>query len=162
MIARSKAIGRFDFAGRRSLPHVELKRLFVFGAAGMLNTVVCYALFAALVYGVECDYNLALLADYAFGIVLGYALHRSSTFADRKHVQRAFGKYFVALVTTFLVNLALLDFLVALRLLGPLAGQLIAMSAATLASYALQKHWVFRVHATSHATPTADSRRKAA
>ena len=162
VIARTKAIERFDVAGRRSLRFVELKRLFVFGAAGTLNTAVCYALFAVLVQALECDYNLALVADYALGIVLGYALHRLSTFADCKHVQRAFGKYFVVLVATFLVNLALLDLLVALDMLGPLEAQLIAMSAATLASYALQKQWVFRVPAMSQATPTADTRRNAA
>jgi putative flippase GtrA len=157
MIARPKATRHILFAGRRALPVAEWKRLFVFGAAGTLNTAVCYALFAGLVQ-VGCHYNLALAADYAFGIVLGYLLHRMSTFADRKDVRQAFGKYTVALVATFLANLALLNLLVALRLLGPLAAQLVAMSVATLASYGLQKQWVFR--ASKQAVPEA--RRKAA
>jgi putative flippase GtrA len=161
MIARPKAIESLDVAGRRSLRLVELKRLFVFSATGTLNTAVCYALFAVLVQA-GCHYNLALAADYALGIVLGFVLHRLSTFADRKHLHRAFGKYLVALVAMFLVNLALLDLLVALDMLGPLAAQLVAMCAATLASYALQKDWVFRVSATNRATSTADTRRKAA
>lgn len=125
---------------------LELRRLMLFTVMGTLNTVVCYALFAALVHWAGWHYNLALVADYAFGIGLGYVLHRGSTFADRKHLSQAFGKYTVTLVATFLLNLALLDAIVALDLLEPLTAQAVAMTAVTLASYLLQKHWVFRAH----------------
>jgi len=124
---------------------VELRRLILFTGVGTLNTGVCYAFFALLVY-LDCHYNLALAADYLFGIGLGYVLHRLSTFSDRKHVKQAFGKYTLVLVATFLVNLVLLDWIVYEKWLDLLSGQAVAMTGATLLSYFLQKHWVFRSH----------------
>ncbi len=125
----------------------ELRRLALFGIAGTVNTATCYALFAGLVRLGAWDHRLALAADYAFGTALGYVLHRVSTFADRKNVGQAFGKYTVTLVATFALNFAILDAIVRARLVGPLAGQAAAMAAVTLASYLAQKHWVFRSHA---------------
>ena len=125
---------------------VELRRLIVFGVVGSLNSIICYALFAALVHLLGWHYNLALVADYVFGSILGYMLHRLSTFADRTHLRQAFSKYAVTLFLAFLANLIVLDAIVQLGLLDPLPAQLAAMSVATLVSYGLQKSWVFRSH----------------
>ena len=125
---------------------IEIRRLLIFGVVGSLNTLICYALFATLVHWFEWHYNLALVADYVFGSVVGYLLHRLSTFADRTHLRQAFGKYAVTLVLAFLANLVALDAIVVQNLLGPLAAQIVAMTVATFVSYSLQKHWVFRSH----------------
>jgi putative flippase GtrA len=130
----------------------EHKRLALFVIVGTVNTAICYALFALLVHAFGWHYNLALVADYAFGTLLGYVLHRLSTFADRKPLRRAFRKYTLALVVAFIVNLLLLDALVAHAWLNPLVAQALAMSVATLASYVLQKHWVFRAHGKTAAS----------
>ena len=111
---------------------------------GTLNTAVCYALYAALVHWSQWHHNLALVADYVLGMFLGFAMHRLATFGDRKQIKLAFGKYLAALAMTFVLNLAVLDLLVAAQLLGPLAGQAVAVALVTLVSFMLQKHWVFR------------------
>lgn len=129
-----------------SSPTTELRRFVVYGAVGALNTAVCYLLFAALVDWCGWHHHLALAADYAFGIVLGYALHRASTFADRRRLRRAFEKYAITLVLTFAGNFALLDAIIRAELLGILAGQAVAMTVATLVSYGVQRQWVFRSH----------------
>jgi putative flippase GtrA len=131
----------------------EIRRLVVFGAVGTVNTALCYALFVVLVHTCAWHYNLALAFDYAFGIVLGYALHRSSTFADQKHLHQAFSKYTITLVATFLANLAMLDVIVRWRLLEPLPGQAVAMLTVTLGSYLVQKHWVFRSRVEADSAP---------
>jgi putative flippase GtrA len=123
---------------------VEIRRLAVYGVVGTLNTALCYALFALLAHGCAWHYRYALAADYAFGLVLGYVLHRVSTFADRKHLRQAFGKYTITLAATFVLNFLLLDAIVQSRLLGPVAAQAVAMIAVTMASYLAQKQWVFR------------------
>jgi putative flippase GtrA len=125
---------------------LEIRRLIVFGTVGTLNTAACYAFFAALVHLAGWHYNLALVVDYLVGTLLGYALHSLATFGDRKHVKQAFGKYTATLAVTFLLNFALLDAIVTTGLLDPLRAQAVAMALATLASYRLQKHWVFRSH----------------
>jgi len=125
------------------ISRVELRRLLLFVLVGTLNTAVCYALYALLVEYCAWHYDLALAADYGFGTLLGYVLHRASTFADRLHVQRAFGKYMITLVATFLANFAVLDGLVRWEVLGPLTAQAVAMAAVTLGSYWAQHRWVF-------------------
>ena len=132
---------------------IELRRLIVFGAVGSFNTIVCYALYAALVYVLNWHHNVALVADYAFGAMLGFTTHRLSTFADRKHVKQAFEKYLTALVVSFSLNLALLNGILATRLFNPLAGQALAIGLVTLVSFMLQKHWVFRSHHEPESDP---------
>ena len=97
--------------------------LLLYGVVGTANTLVCYALYVALLKLLHWDYNLALVADYGFGIVLGYALHRFSTFADRTHIRGAFGKYTVTLISSFFVNLALLDAMVRMQWLDAIGGK---------------------------------------
>ncbi len=143
-------------------PGIELRRLIVYAMVGTLNTAICYALFAALVQLCAWHYQLALAADYAFGILLGYALHRVSTFADRNQLRQAFGKYVVTLAATFLANFLLLDLIVRSRLLEPIAAQGVAMIAVTLASYLPQKHWVFRSHTRPEFGSLATQRRAGA
>lgn len=123
----------------------DMRRLAVFAAAGTVNSALCYAGFLVML-GLRWHYNLALVGAYVLGAVLGYALHRTTTFADRRELRSAFGKYAVTLVIMFLLNFALLDGLVATRAFSPAVGQFIAMIAATLAVYRLQTEWVFRCH----------------
>jgi putative flippase GtrA len=141
-------------------PHrlIELRRMLVYVAVGSVNTAVCYALFAALVEVCRWHYELALAADYAFGIVLGYGLHRLTTFGDRTHLRRAFGKYTLTLVVTFLANFALLALIVRAGWMEPLAAQAVAMLVVTLVSYVAQKHWVFRSHCERAQSAGADDR----
>ena len=134
---------------------LELRRLITFATVGMLNTAVCYAVYAALVYWLAWHHDLALAADYAFGAGLGYVTHRLTTFGDRKHLRAAFGKYLAALIASFVLNVAVLDGIVASQLLDPIAAQVPAIALVTLASYMLQKHWVFRSHGPKAATRPA-------
>lgn len=125
----------------------------MYGTIGALNTAMCYTLFALLVRLCAWHHHLALVADYALGIVIGYSLHRVSTFADRQHLRQAFGKYLVTVATTFLANLMLLDVMVRVGLLEPLLAQALGLTAVTLAGYLIQTHWVFRQHARGEKSP---------
>lgn len=119
--------------------------MLVFAAVGAANTALCYAAYVALVE-LRWHYNAALVADYAFGAVLGFVLHRGATFSDRRHIRQAFGKYAITLIVTFFINLAILDLLVVRAGLSPLAAQAVAMAIATAATYRMQTQWVFRSH----------------
>jgi putative flippase GtrA len=119
--------------------------MVVYSIVGAANTALCYAAYSLLVE-LGWHYNAALVADYVFGAVLGFALHRGATFADRRHIRQAFGKYAVTLIVTFAINLVLLDLLVVRQILSPLAAQAVAMLVATAATYRMQTQWVFRSH----------------
>lgn len=126
----------------------EVRRLLVFGVMGTLNSAICYALFATLVHAYAWHHNAALVVDYGFGVMLGFALHRQATFADRIHLQGALRKYAATLGAVFLADLAILNLLVGSGMLGPLVAQAVAVLVVTTFSYLLQKHWVFRSHET--------------
>jgi putative flippase GtrA len=126
-----------------SAPRVELRRVATFLVAGALNTLICYALFTALVHGAHWRYDLALAADYGLGVVLGYALQRCTTFADRTPTARTAPKYVAAYAVTFAVNLVVLHALVQWSRLDPLVAQAASLFVVTVASYTLQKRWVF-------------------
>ncbi len=135
----------------------EIRRLVVFGMVGSLNTAICYGLFAALVHWLAWNYNMALVADYAFGAVLGYSLHRIATFADRKNVRLGFGKYAVTLIIAFLLNIAVLNLIVQRLQLDPLPAQAMSIMLVTLLSYTMQRFWVFRSHHHPQAVPEAET-----
>jgi putative flippase GtrA len=92
-----------------------------------------YALFVALV-ALGVHHTLALTADYAGGLLLGYALNRGWTFADRDGVPGSRTRYFAVYLMIYGVELA------------PAIAQLPALAIATGTSYVLQRMWVFRPH----------------
>ncbi len=148
---------------RNWLSRVETHRLALFAVVGGFNTAVCYALFATLVRGFAWHHNYALLADYGFGAVLGFSLHRLATFGDRTELRQPLPKYLLSLVIMFTLDLGTLNLLVAAGLLGPLVAQAVAIGLVTTASYLLQKHWVFRSHAVPPIlVPAVDEYRRAA
>ncbi len=131
---------------KSSVPKTELRRFVMYGAVGAVNTAICYLFFVGLVHWCRWHHHPALAADYVFGVGLGYALHRRSTFADRRHLRNALSKYTITLVLTFVANFLLLDALVRGAFLEPLAAQAVAMTVATLVSYSVQSRWVFHSH----------------
>jgi len=124
------------------LNKTSLARLIKFSLAGGINTVVTYAFYAGLIW-LGVHFNPALAGEYIVGIVLGFLLNRIWTFSDRRHLDHPFRKYLATYALVFLVNLVLLNALVWAGL-HPLPGQAVALGLATLASYLLQKNWVFK------------------
>ncbi len=135
-------------------PRPELARLAVFGITGTANTAACFAAYAALIDLCGWHYNVALVADYVLGAVLGFAMHRLATFGDRRHLRFAFSKYVLTLVAAFGLNFVLLDAAVERLGLGALMGQAVSLAAVTLVTYALQTHWVFRSHSPASTLDT--------
>lgn len=123
----------------------ELKRLARFVLVGGFNTACMYALFVALV-ALGVHHTLALTADYAGGLLLGYALNRGWTFADRDGVPGSRTRYFAVYLMIYGVNAGLLELGVRGFELAPAIAQLPALAIATGTSYVLQRMWVFRPH----------------
>lgn len=149
-----------------SLSKQEWRRLAVFAVVGTVNTAVCYAVYAVLVDLANWHYTPALVADYVFGALTGFVMHRATTFNDRRHVRQPFRKYSAMLAVTFAINWILLDALVRSNLMGPLWAQADATVVVTLVGYLMQTRWVFRSHVPTDSADTLPfeepPRRKAA
>jgi putative flippase GtrA len=118
-----------------------------FGLAGLLTTVVGFAVIAALDVGLGLPPPLANAGGYLVGIPLGFALNRQFVFRHGGAVTRAGLKY----VGAILLALALNQF--ALHLVGGvlgespaerLAAQLAGMGTYTVSNFVLFRLWVFR------------------
>ena len=117
-------------------------KLFKFILVGGLNTGVMYLLYIGLVW-LGVHYNIALIIDYAVGIVAAYFMNRYWTFASHGRPRRSFQKYCATYGMVYVINMVLLNAIVRLGLLGPVLGQLAALSVATGVSFLLQNFWVF-------------------
>lgn len=122
-----------------AIPAKTLKFLVV----GAINTAAFYGVYVLLVW-LGCHYALALVIEYCGGIVTGYVMNRFWTFASHGRTPREFSRYFATYGAVFLFNMLLLGGIVESRLMGPVAGQMVAMGAAAMASFGMQNYWVFR------------------
>lgn len=114
-----------------------------FVGVGALNTACMYALFVALV-ALGVHRTVALAADYVGGVLLGYALQRRWTFADRDGAPGSGVRYLVVYVAIFAANALLLELFVRGFGLRPAVAQVPALVIAMAGSYVLQRSWVFR------------------
>ncbi len=133
---------------RPEIRKFDLPRLIRFGPVGGVNTVVTYGVYVWIIL-LGVHYNTALACEYVVGIVLGYLLNRIWTFSDRVHLEHPFKKYIATYAGVFLINLVFLNALVWLSI-HPLPAQVVALGLATLASYLLQRNWVFKSRKVRH------------
>lgn len=118
-------------------------RSLKFLTVGATNTALNYIIYVVLIY-LGLHYNLALTIDYAIGILFGYYLNRYWTFAGREEIQNSFKKYFATYIAVYIVNMVSLNLIMKFTNLGPLWGQVIALTIATVFSFGFQNYWVFR------------------
>ncbi len=118
-----------------------------FGLAGLVTTVVGFAVIAALDVGAHLAPALANAGGYAVGIPLGFVLNRSFVFRHDGAVSRTGLKYVCAIVLGLALNQLVL------RLAGSalgagaarhLAAQLAGMATYTAVNFLTFRFWVFR------------------
>ncbi len=128
----------------RSLTNEEHRKIAKFILVGVLKTAAGYGLYLLLLW-IGLHYNLALASDYVLSISVGYVVNRSWTFSNQGRPQAALLKYVLAYVLVFVFNWLALE--LAIRAgMGPSLGQIPCLVLATVASYLLQRYWVFRGH----------------
>jgi putative flippase GtrA len=120
-----------------------LGQLVRFNVVGAVNTAVTYALYAGLVaLGVPA--LAALVADYALGIVLSFALNRKYTFdSSGGSLAAAFLRMVLSYLPLLGVNMVLLFALVHMAGWNEYFAQLVALGLVTALSFLVQKFFVF-------------------
>lgn len=128
----------------RSWTNEEQRKVAKFVLVGGGKTICGYVLYLTLLW-IGLHYNVALLGDYVVGVAVGYVLSRTWTFSNQGQPKAAVLKYLVAFVLVFLLNWAALNLVVGAGM-DPASGQIPCLVLATVASYLLQRYWVFRGH----------------
>jgi putative flippase GtrA len=115
---------------------------------GGFNTVIGYALFAALqiTVGHVIGYLGSLYVSYLLGVALAFVMHRRFTF--QKHgtgnVVVDFLRFASVYVVSLAINTVVLPLLVEVAGLDPLIAQAITVVITTLVSYFGHKYFSFR------------------
>lgn len=127
----------------KPLAHEEHRKILKFVVSGGAKTVAMYGLYWLLVE-IGLHYQIALIADYVGGVLLGYVLQRFWTFRSHGRPSRGFEKYLLVNVLIYVSNSILLGLGVEVLRLDEQLAQIPALALVTVASYLLQRFWVFR------------------
>ncbi|CEA08041.1 GtrA-like protein [Arthrobacter saudimassiliensis] len=129
-------------AARQGAPGLRWSA-FVFLAAGIGNNVVTFAEYTVLtVWGVEP--SLAVTAAYLTGLGITFSVNRRWTFRHRQGRGPALLRFLAVSLTGYLLNLAILQALLAGTGLGPIPAQLAAVTLVAFFTFTALRTWVFR------------------
>jgi putative flippase GtrA len=127
---------------RRSHNWLQLVRFAVVGASGY---VINLAVFAGLVHGAGVDYRLAAVGAFVVAVTNNFWWNRHWTFAaGHGHAGFQAARFFVVSLGALVVNLIVLQLLVATGGLPELPAQAIAVMAAVPLNFVGNKLWSFR------------------
>lgn len=143
----NRSLGEGEQAGHMSSAERVSVKSLKFLLAGGINTIVFYIVYVLLIR-LGWHYTLALLTEYAGGIVAGYYMNRYWTFVSHGRPEHGSIKYCVAYGIVFCLNLFFLGLIVELRILGPIPGQIVVIGIVSAISFLLQNFWVF--HSTQN------------
>ena len=128
--------------GAKSVTNPEQRKIVRFILVGGFKTAVGYGLYLLLLwFGLHHD--VALAGDYLFAITVGYVINRSWTFTNQGRPTAPVLKYVLSYILVFVLNSLALDLAIELGT-GPELGQIPCLVLATVASYLLQRYWVFQ------------------
>ncbi|WP_457101026.1 GtrA family protein [Microbacterium sp. P5_E9] len=115
---------------------------------GGTNTIVGYAVFAALATWVFADvylgYLVSLVISYVIAITLAFVLYRRFVFVVKGNVVGDFIRFVSVYIVAILANAAALPLLVEVLRLHPLPAQAIVLIATTVLSFVGHKYFSFR------------------
>lgn len=129
-----------------------LAELLRFGAVGVINTLVGYAVIYACMLGLGISPLASNVAGYAVGLCCSFLLNRRLTFRSEGHATREALRFLLAFAIAYAVNLAVL--LASIELLGvpPVWAQLVSGVAYTGVFFLLSKRYVFAAAKPARAT----------
>ncbi|MFZ7127484.1 MAG: GtrA family protein [Desulfobacterales bacterium] len=123
----------------------SLRQFAVFSAIGVLNTLIHYGVFYALLNGFGIHYLVSSGIGYGCGLVNSYLLNRKFTFrvARGRNISE-FGKFVIVNIVALSVNLVLMKALVDVAGLRPEIAQVFAIVGSLAANFAGNKAWTFK------------------
>jgi dolichol-phosphate mannosyltransferase len=119
-------------------------QLFRFTAVGASGYVVNLVVFAVCVHALSIDYRVAAVIAFLVAVTNNFWWNRHWTFdASHGHAGHQAARFLAVSVGAFLVNLVVLELLVASAGMPEVAAQAIAVAAATPCNFVGNKLWTF-------------------
>ena len=124
-------------SGKKNSILQSIKKLILFGANGIINTIVTYSLFVVISNFI--DYRITIVLVYIFGIFLSYVLNRKFVFRMRGKLQLFVLIYGGMLLVNLLITTILVE---EFNLIKEIA-QLIAVAIVFLIGFTLINRYAF-------------------
>ncbi len=122
-------------------------QLVRFAAVGGSGVVVNLAVYTTLVAGASVDYRVAATLAFLVAVANNFTWNRVWTFRARDgHAGFQATRFLIVSVGAFLLNLAVLELLVAVVGVGKVPAQVVALATATPANFLGNKLWSFSGH----------------
>ena len=122
-------------------------QLVRFASVGGSGVVVNLAVYTALVAGASVDYRVAATLAFLVAVANNFTWNRLWTFRARDgHAGFQAARFLVVSVGAFLLNLAVLELLVAVVGVAEVPAQVVAIATATPANFLGNKLWSFKGH----------------
>lgn len=118
------------------------RKLAVFLATGLLNTLFGYAIYALLVY-LNTSYLLALFLSTVAGVIFNYFSYGAMVFGAKAD-WKLFGKFVIAYALIYAANAALLQVLTANYHLNAYLAQGFCIAPTVVVSWLVLNLWVYK------------------
>lgn len=121
---------------------IDVKRLIKFSLAGVVNTVVGYAVIAGCMW-LGVSPSLSNVAGYLVGLVISFLQSRYWVFESKGRIRDEWLKFIVVFLVSYAANFFTLRALLTTSL-NPYIAQLMACAVFTLVNFLLNSRFVFR------------------
>ena len=123
----------------------NIRQFIIFSIIGVLNTLIHYGVFYALLNGFDIHYLISSAIGYFCGLINSYLLNRHFTFSiyTQRNLEE-FSKFVLVNIVALSANLALMKAFVDIIGLVPEISQLLAIVGSLMANFLGNKIWVFK------------------
>lgn len=123
-----------------------MKQLLRYIVVGVLNTLLGYSIIFACMYLLVMTPEASNVAGYAVGLVISYVLNRHYTFNSLQKRRKEIVRFVTVFVVAYALNFAALLILIYQLGLHKGASQVVAGIVYVVASFLMNKYYVFKVH----------------
>lgn len=120
-----------------------MSEIVKYAIAGVVNTIVGYAVFWIALRWMGLDPAVANTIGYTIALLVSFVLNKLYVFSNSRPVAHAAWRFIVAFCIAFSINQLVLFIFLKTLLMSPEIAQIFAMTSYTVVFYFLSKHFVF-------------------
>ncbi len=128
----------------------NIKEVFRYVLAGLINTAVGYGIFIFFVYIITINPFFANIISYIVAICIAYILNKLFVFKDKNSNKQNIIKFLIAFFIAFTINFIALFIFLNIFNFSPAIGQVFAMIIYTTVFFLLNKFYVFNYKGDGH------------
>ena len=124
-----------------------MKQFFRFVTVGVFNTILGYCVIFACMYLAKMSPERSNITGYAVGLIASYVLNRRFTFNSKQNRRSEIVRFLAVFAVAYTLNFAVLVILIHRLGLHEGASQVLAGLVYVVASFVMNKHYVFKIKA---------------